>query len=105
MKIIAFKRSNNSHLHPEFITEWVDAASLPSTEGYETMVEDHFNLELAKNEERHAQHLKYLKEQEVLAQKASQDAGIAVQAQEREDDREYKRFRAWQRNKGKTNGR
>lgn len=101
MKIIAFKRSNNPHLHPQFITEYIDAALLPSTEGYETMIEEHFQLELAKNEERHEAHLKHLKEQDVLAQKAQESADLAKIVQEKEDEREYKRFKAWQRHQGK----
>lgn len=103
MKIIAFKRAGNSHssLHPQYITEWIDSSLLKSTEGYETMIEEHFELELAKNDERHKQHLDQLKELELARLKAEQDAQTVENAQEKEDLREYNRFKAWQRHQGK----
>lgn len=101
MKIIAFKRAGVDHgsLHPQYITEYVDASLLPSTEGYETMIEEHFELELAKNEERHEAHLKYLKEQEDLRIKAQDDAILGSQAQARELEREFEQFKRWKKQK------
>ena len=102
MKIIAFKRAcGNTSLHPEFITEYVDAALLPSTEGYETMLEEHFELELAKNPERHAQHLAHLKEQEQKSFQALEQAALAKRVEERELEREFETFKRWKLNKGK----
>lgn len=103
MKIIAFKRAGQAFgsLHPEFITEYVDASLLPSTEGYETMIEEHFNLEFAKNEERHAKHLAYLKEQEQLKVKAEADAIQAELVKERELTREFEQFKRWKLSKEK----
>lgn len=102
MKIIAFKRSqNNPSLHPEFITEYIDADLLESTEGYETMIEEHFNLELAKNAERHQNHQKHLQDQEVRAHQAKLDSQIVEQKEMKELEREFNRFKAWQRHQGK----
>lgn len=101
MKIIAFKRSNNPSLHPLFITEYIDASLLESKEGYETMLEEHFLLELAKNEERHQSHLKHLRDQELLALQAMQQAEITRMTEDKELEREYNRFKAWQRHQGK----
>lgn len=103
MKIIAFKRAkSHSSLHSEFITEYIDADLLPSLDGYETMIEEHFQLELAKNPERHEQHLKYLAEQAMLAQKADEDVKIVEKLKDKELEREFARFKAWQRHSGKT---
>lgn len=102
MKIIAFKRAGqNTALHPEFITEWVDASLIANTEGYETMIEEHFELELSKNEERHKQHLQYLKEQELARLQAERDKLSVQMAEEKELEREFNRFKAWQRHQGK----
>lgn len=101
MKIIAFKRSNHPSLHQEFITEYIEASLLHSTEGYETMIEEHFLLELAKNPERQESHLKFLREQEQLAMKAKQDSEVAELKLEKEMDREFARFKAYQNSKGK----
>lgn len=102
MKIIAFKRAgNHPSLHPLFITEYVDASLIPSTEGYETMLEDHFQLELAKNEERHQSRLKELKELEEATQKAQQAAELIEQKEQKEAEREFNRFKAWLRHQGK----
>lgn len=101
MKIIAFKRANSSSLHPLFITEYIDAALLDSTEGYETMIEEHFLLELAKNEERHQAHLQHLREQEVASHRAQEQAELAQLQMDRELEREFNRFKAWRRHQGK----
>ena len=101
MKIIAFKRSTNPSLHPEFITEFVDASLIDSTENYETMIEEHFNLEYAKNEERHQSHLKHLREQELKAIQARQDVALHEEKEIKEIEREFNRFKAWQRHQGK----
>lgn len=104
MKIIAFKRAGkNPSLHPEFITEFIDSAYLESTEGYETMIQEHFDLEFAKNNERHEAHLKHLRDEELKSIKAQEQAQLIEIAQEKEDEREYKRFKAWQRHSGKGN--
>ena len=103
MKIIAFKRAgaNQSHLHPEFIVEYIDADLLASKEGYETMVEEHFQLELAKNDERHKSHLNHIADQAKKAEAAAQAAALALTVEEKQDMREYNRFKAWQRHQGK----
>lgn len=101
MKIIAFKRSNNPSLHPEFITEYIEASLLPSLDGYETMIEEHFLLELAKNPERHESHLKYLAEQHRLAGIADKDAELAQLVADKELEREFNRFKAWKKSQGK----
>lgn len=101
MKIIAFKRANVPHLHPMFITEYIDADLLKSTEGYETLLEEHFLLELAKNEERHQAHLKHLKEIDEHKIKADEAVAQAQLLEDRELEKEYNRFKAWQRHQGK----
>lgn len=103
MLIIAFKRAGKSNgaLHPEFITEWINAAFLPSLEGYESMLQEHFDLEFAKNDERHAAHLQHLKEQEELAHKAAAHAELADTVKEKELTREFEIYKRWKRNKGK----
>lgn len=103
MKIIAFKRAkDHASLHSEFITEYVDASLLESTEGYETMIEEHFLLELAKNEERHKIHQDNLREEELKAQAAFQAAAFAEQKQDKEANREFEAFKRWKlNNKGK----
>lgn len=101
MKIIAFKRANIPSLHPQFITEWIDASLLDSTEGYETMIEEHFELELAKNAERHEEHQKYLRDQELKAIEAEKAAQVVEIAKEKELNREFEIFKRWQLNKGK----
>lgn len=102
MKIIAFKRAKNiPSLHPEFITEHIDADLLESTEGYETMIEEHFLLELAKNEDRHAQHTSFLKDEQAKA-RAAREAAMQVELKEaKEIEREFERFKAWKRHNGK----
>lgn len=103
MLIIAFKRAGKSNpsLHPEFITEWIDASLVPSLEGYESMLQEHFDLELAKNSERHQSHLQYLREQELLAHKAAAHAELAEAVKEKELIREFEIYKRWKRNKGK----
>ena len=100
MKIIAFKRASNSALHSQLITEWGDASLLPSTDGYETMIEEHFQLELAKNPQRQAEHDKYLKEQSDLAKQAEKQSRSVRTKIDKELEREYQRFKAWQRHSG-----
>ena len=104
MKIIYFKRAgkDNKHLHPEFITEYVEGIYLTDEQkkGYESMIEEHFELELAKNEERRASHSKYLKDQEELEMKAIEDAIIGNKVQAKELEREFELFKRWKRNKG-----
>ena len=99
MKIIAFKRAkDHPFLHPEFITEYVDASLIESTEGYETMIEEHFELELAKNSERHEAHLKHLRETELAAEKVNQSSELVAKAQEKELEREFEQFKRWKLN-------
>jgi len=99
MKIIAFKRAGpNSPLHPEFITEFIDASLLASTEGYETMLEEHFELELAKNDSRHEAHLKHLKEQELAQVQAEKDAVMGSELEEKELKRDFEQFKRWKQN-------
>ncbi len=101
MKIIAFKRANHPSLHPEFITEYIDAELLKSTDGYETMVEEHFQLELSKNSERHEAHQEQLKQQAQMAKEAERDAEIIEQKIQKEIEREFKHFQAWRKHSGK----
>lgn len=58
MKVIAFKRSNNPENHPLFITEFREISLVRNPDSYETMTEEHFLLELAKNDERREKYLK-----------------------------------------------
>lgn len=101
MKIIAFKRAGKDFpaLHPEFITEYVDAALIPSTEGYETMVEEHFNLELAKNADRHEAHLKHLKSLEEAERQAQSASEVLQAAEEKQLNREFEQFKRWKASK------
>lgn len=102
MKIIAFKRSqNNPALHPEFITEYIDASLLKSTEGYETMIEEHFLLELAKNPERHESQLKAIDELEKAKIAAESSATLYKEAEERELNREFELFKRWRQTQKK----
>lgn len=102
MKIIYFKRAGKDvkYLHPEFITEHVDGIYLTEDQklNYESMIEEHFELELAKNDERREAHSKYLKEQEVLEDKAKEDARLGTVAQQKELEREFEIFKRWKRN-------
>lgn len=101
MKIIYFKRAgNNGVLHPLFITEHVDGSLLSEAqkEGMESMLEEHFLLELAKNDERQKAHVKYLKEQEDLEQKAKEDAIIGDTLKRKELEREFELFKRWKLN-------
>lgn len=102
MKIIAFKRAKNvPSLHPEFITEFIDADLLESTEGYETMIQEHFDLEYAKNPERHETHTKHMKEEFQKKQSAQQAVDIQELKEIKEMEREFERFKAWKRHNGK----
>ena len=102
MKIIAFKRAgNHPSLHSEYIVEYVDASLIPSTEGYETMVEEHFLLELAKNPQRHEEHLRYIREQEQAARNAEQSVEIKQTKEDKEMQREFAKFKAWQKSQQK----
>lgn len=102
MRIIAFKRAKDTpSLHPEFITEFIDASLLESLDGYETMLEEHFNLELAKNAERHESHMKFLKEQHDLRIAAQQAVEIQELKETKEIEREFEAFKAWKRHNGK----
>lgn len=104
MKIIAFKRAGDKtpSLHPLFITEWIDASLLESTVGYETMVQEHFELELAKNPERHESHGKYLKELEKAKIAAQQAEANKASAEEKQLQREFEIFKRWKQNQKKV---
>lgn len=103
MKLIAFKRAGTSFpsLHPESIVEYIDTQFLTSTEGYETLLEEDFKVELAKNEERLASHLKKLEEEAKATLLAQEQAEIARKAEEKELEREFEIFKRWKQNKKK----
>lgn len=102
MKIIAFKRAkNHPHLHPEFIVEFIDASLLESLEGYETMIEEHFQLEFQKNQERHEAHLAHLKEQEQARIQSEKNDQLMEEVEQRELNREFELFKRWRQNKQK----
>lgn len=104
VRIIAFKRAgtNFPYLHREFITEYVEASLIPSTEGYETLPEEFFLKELAKNEKRHEEHLKYLELLEKSKIQAEKDAETITEEKERALKREFEQFKRWKANqKGK----
>ena len=102
MRLIAFKRAGpDKSLHKDFITEYVDSSLIPSTEGYETLPEDLFKVELEKNPELHKA---YLKEQEELnkAKMANEEAiKQAKEQEERQMKREFEQFWAWKQSKSK----
>jgi hypothetical protein len=102
MKIIAFKRADNPSFHPLYISEYIDASLLDQpVNNYETMIEEHFVLELAKNDQRQVEHEKYLKDQEVKVLAAQEAVRVVEKKQLKEAEREFNRFKAWQRNQGK----
>lgn len=102
MNNIAFKRAKDHlSLHPDFITEWIDTVYLNSTEGYEVLTEAEFQIELSKNEEKQAAFELHLKEEERNARQAELDAQQADFIKKKEEEREYNKFKAWQRHNGK----
>lgn len=102
MKTIAFKRAGkHPHLHPEFVTEWIDTVFLTSLEGYESLNEVDFQVELAKNEQRQKEFEAYLKKEAEMNDKALVDASLATKLKAKNEEREYERFKAWQRHQGK----
>lgn len=104
MKIIAFKRAGKIRsLHPLFITEYVESCHLPSTEGYETAPEHLFLKELALNHERHEEHLKRLAEEQKILIDTVLQRGSKASKEEKELEREYKKFRAFMRHSGREN--
>lgn len=102
MKIIYFKRAgtNQKTLHPLFITEYTAAEHLNDAQKAEreSLIEEHFLLELAKNDDRHKQHLDELKKQEESALKAEQDAQVIKNAEEKQLLREFEQFKRWKQN-------
>lgn len=84
-------------LHADYIVEYVDASLIPSTEGYETTTDDLFAKDLAKNPARHEEHLRWVKEQEASANAARDAAALHQKKQDKEFEREFARFKAWQK--------
>lgn len=111
MKRFAFKRAKSSHmskdsLHPEFIVEFADISLFPegfhkAEDGYEFLDEDDFNLEYAKNQDRHDEFLAKKKEEEALKIKEKEALEIQRLAKEKQEQRELEQFRKWKLNKGK----
>lgn len=100
MKTIAFKRSSNPLLHKEFIVEYVDASSLTSLDGYETMLENKFKVEMERVYKLQEEHMKKLSIEEKRIQRAQEDAKAAEYLKKKEEEKEYKRFQAWLKHQG-----
>lgn len=107
MRIIYFKRAGNenNHLHPEFIVEYISSEFLTKEqmdewEG-ESMIEEHFQLELAKNEDRHQSRLKELEEISKQQAKVMEAEALQQKQQERQLNREFEEFKRWKLNKNK----
>lgn len=111
MKNIAFKRAKKApmvkdSLHPEFIVEYADTTLFEEgfhkpEDGFEILSEDVFVLDLAKNEERHAEFQEELKKRQETELKIKTAEETARLADERKAKREYEEFLNWKKSKDK----
>lgn len=101
MKTIAFKRSNHPFLHPDLIVEYCEAQQLDTLDGYETLLEDRFVVELANGLKKQEEFIKKLADEEKFILKAKQDARTIELQKKKEEERDYNRFKIWLKHQGK----
>lgn len=100
MLTIAFKRAKHPFLHPDFIVEYIEAGKLDSLEGWETLLEDRFNEALKQGYIKQEEFVKKLKKDEEMIEKAKKDASLGEILKQKGEEREYNKFKAWQKHNG-----
>jgi hypothetical protein len=88
-------------MHPLYIVDWFEAKDgVP--DGYESMIESHFQEELSLNEERQKAHEAYLRDEEAYKKRAESDLEQSEIQNQKEAEREYRQFIQWRKNNRKV---
>jgi hypothetical protein len=100
MTTIAFKRATHPFVHPDFIVEYIKASELESLDGWETLMEDRFKQALELGHKKQQELVERLIKDEEKIKKARKDASLGEILKLKNEEREYNRFKAWQKHNG-----